>query len=114
MLQLIYELRKNCCGQVDGEKSKVLQEVLADLKRFVRLGLSKAKNKTFSLSTEKRCQKIHEKRTPKLFRKSTNPAKGHFNKKVKHIEDAYGIGQHNFLFPNMSSETALQVSEMKT
>ena len=34
MLQLIYELRKNCCG-TDGrkEKSKVLQEVLADLKR---------------------------------------------------------------------------------
>ena len=29
-------------------------------------------------------------------------------------EDAYGIGQHNFLFPNISSETALQVSEMKT
>ena len=37
VLQLIYELRKNCCGtggRVDGtEKSKVLQEVLADLKR---------------------------------------------------------------------------------
>ena len=36
MLQLIYELRKNCCGWTDGtgrEKSKVLQEVLADLKR---------------------------------------------------------------------------------
>ena len=39
MLQLIYELRKNCCGTGrDGtggwvEKSKVLQEVLADLKR---------------------------------------------------------------------------------
>ena len=38
MLQLIYELRKNCCGRVDGTgrdgtgKSKVLQEVLADLK----------------------------------------------------------------------------------
>ena len=30
MLQLIYELRKNCCGRT--EKSKVLQEVLADLK----------------------------------------------------------------------------------
>ena len=35
MLQLIYELRKNCCGRdgwTDGE-SKVLQKVLADLKR---------------------------------------------------------------------------------
>ena len=35
MLQLIYELRKNCCGRVDGTgKSKVLQEVLADLKIY--------------------------------------------------------------------------------
>ena len=37
MLQLIYELRKNWRGRVDGtgrEKSKVLQEVLADLKIF--------------------------------------------------------------------------------
>ena len=33
MLQLIYELRKNCCGRVDGD-SKVLQEVLADLKKI--------------------------------------------------------------------------------
>ena len=35
VLQLIYELRNNCCGmgRVDGTgKSKVLQEVLADLK----------------------------------------------------------------------------------
>ena len=31
MLQLIYELRKNCCG-TGRETSKVLQEVLADLK----------------------------------------------------------------------------------
>ena len=35
MLQLVYELRKNCCG-TDGrvEKWKVLQEVLADLKKL--------------------------------------------------------------------------------
>ena len=33
MLRLICELKKNCCGRVDGTgKSKVLQEVLADLK----------------------------------------------------------------------------------
>ena len=34
MLQLIYELRKNCrgTGRVDGWTLKVLQEVLADLK----------------------------------------------------------------------------------
>ena len=32
MLQLIYELRKNCCGRDGTGKSKVLQEVLADLK----------------------------------------------------------------------------------
>ena len=35
MLQLIYELRKNWCGRVDGtggRTSKVLQEILADLK----------------------------------------------------------------------------------
>ena len=34
VLQLIYELRKNCCGWTGGrtETSKVLQEVLADLK----------------------------------------------------------------------------------
>ena len=36
MSQLIYELRKNCraTGRVDGWTSKVLQEVLADLKTF--------------------------------------------------------------------------------
>ena len=28
-------------------------------------------------------------------------------------EDTYNIGRHNFLFPNFSSETALQVSKMK-
>ena len=37
MFQLIYELRKNCCGWTGrdgtGGESKVLQEVLADLKR---------------------------------------------------------------------------------
>ena len=34
MYACIYELRKNCCGRVDGTggESKVLQEVLADLK----------------------------------------------------------------------------------
>ena len=36
MYACIYELRKNCCGRVDGTggESKVLQEVLADLKIF--------------------------------------------------------------------------------
>ena len=36
MLQLIYELRKNCCGTGGREKSKVLQEVLADLKKHLK------------------------------------------------------------------------------
>ena len=36
MYACIYELRKNCCGWTGGE-SKVLQEVLADLKKaFIR------------------------------------------------------------------------------
>ena len=37
MFQLIYELRKNCCGwtgQVDGGRTEALQEVLADLKIY--------------------------------------------------------------------------------
>ena len=47
VLQLIYELRKNCCGRVDGTgKLKVLQEVLADLKtaELVYLGIPYLKN----------------------------------------------------------------------
>ena len=40
MLQLIYELRTNCCGTggQDGTgKSKVLLEVLADLKKLCKI-----------------------------------------------------------------------------
>ena len=43
VLQLIYELRKNCCGRdgwTDGWKSKVLQEVLADLKMCSAIPIS--------------------------------------------------------------------------
>ena len=36
VIQLIYELRKNCCGTGGREKSKALQEVFADLKRTKR------------------------------------------------------------------------------
>ena len=41
MYACIYELRKNCCGRDGwtGGESKVLQEVLADLKREIRIHL---------------------------------------------------------------------------
>ena len=68
MLQLIYELRKNCCGRVDGwtEKSKVLQEVLADLKiEFCVLTLERRGNESLStpfvqLQYVFRCSKVFE------------------------------------------------------
>ena len=46
VLQLINELRKNCCGRTGQKKSKTLQEVLADLrKRKSAVSLNSVKGK---------------------------------------------------------------------